>query len=82
MAINVEVTKANNESAASIIRRFSRKVQGAGILNRIRSIRYSKRNQSKLSVKKNALNVLHRRAEVNKLIKLGKMQEKTYGGNK
>ena len=77
--INVEVEKTNNESNASLIRRFTKRTQGAGILPRVRSIRYASRNQSRYSRKKKALKSLRRREEVQELIKMGKMQETTRG---
>lgn len=76
MAINVEVTRTNNENSASILRRFTRKVQGAGILPRVRGLRYKLRNQSEYTKKKKTLKVLRRRKEVEDLIKLGKLTEK------
>jgi hypothetical protein len=75
--INVEVEKTNNESNASLIRRFTKRTQGSGVLPRVRSIRYATRNQSRYSRKKMALKVLRRREEVTELIKMGKMQENT-----
>lgn len=75
MAINVEVEKTNNESNASLIRRFTKRTQGAGILPRVRSIRYASRTLSRYKRKKATLKVLRRKAEVTELIKMGKMSE-------
>ena len=80
--INAEVIKNNNENNLNLIRRFTKKVQGSGVLPRIRSIRYATRKQSKYVKKKKTLKVLKRRAEVNELIKMGKMVEFTRGGKK
>ena len=80
--INAEVVKNNNENNLNLIRRFTKKVQGSGVLPRIRSIRYATRKQSKYVKKKKTLKVLKRRAEVNELIKMGKMVEFTRGGKK
>lgn len=74
--INVEIERANNENALSMLRRFNKRVQGLGIVKRVRSVRYKVRNQSPLSKKKHALNKLGRRKEVDLLMKLGKMTEK------
>jgi len=76
MAINVEVQKSNNENPTSLIRRFTKKVQEAGVLNKVRSLRYSSRNESSYVRKKKTLKVLRRREETAKAIKLGKMAEK------
>jgi len=73
--VNVEVTKNGNENNVNLIRRFTKRVQGAGILPRVRSIRYSTRKQSEYVKKKKTLKLLKRREEVAELIKLGKMNE-------
>ncbi len=80
--INAEVVKNNNENNLNLIRRFTKKVQGSGVLPRVRSIRYASRKQSEYVKKKKTLKVLKRRAEVDELIKMGKMVEFTRGGKK
>ncbi len=75
MSINVEVTKTDNENNLAVLRRFTKRVQGSGVLPRVRSIRYAVRKPSEYVKKKKTLKVLARRKEVNALIKLGKMQE-------
>ena len=55
MAINVEVTKNNNENTTSLIRRFTKRVQGSGILPRVRSVRYAQRPDSDFKKKQNTL---------------------------
>lgn len=70
---NVEITKNPNENGGSLLRRFSRKVQEAGIIPKVKGNRYAKRKTSKLSAKAGALKKINRRAEVEKLKKLGKM---------
>lgn len=77
MATNVEVTKTGTENSMGVLRRFTKRVQGAGILPRVRSLRYKQRNQSTYKRKVATLKKLGRRKEVDLLIKLGKMQEKT-----
>ena len=78
--INIEVTRTDNENTLNLIRRFSKRVQGAGIINRIRGIRYHSRLKSKYVEKKKALKSLRRREEVQELIKLGKLVERTARG--
>ena len=73
--INVEVTKNNNENDANIIRRFTKKIRNAGILPRVRSIRYHNKPVSKYIKKKDALKKIEKREEIKKLIKLGKLSE-------
>lgn len=76
MITNVEVSKNPNENNLNLIKRFTRRVQGSGVLPRIRSIRYSGRKLSEYVKKKKTLKVLRRRTEVAGLIKMGKMTEK------
>lgn len=70
--INVEITRASGESALSTIRRFSRKVQSAGVIPRMRSIRFSSRKQSHYKVKQKALKQIKRRKAMAELVKQGK----------
>lgn len=74
--INVSVEKNGSESNPSVIKRFTRRVQGAGILPRVRSLRYSKRSESRLTKKKRAMKGMARREEMELLAKLGKLPEK------
>ncbi|TSC61147.1 MAG: hypothetical protein G01um101448_596 [Parcubacteria group bacterium Gr01-1014_48] len=73
IVINVEVDKTGNESNASVIRRFTKRVQGAGILTRVRRIRYKKREPSAFTKKKFVLKSISRRAIIDELVKMGKM---------
>jgi len=70
--INAEVTRNPNENALGVIRRFTRKVQGSGIIQRKRSLRFATRTQSSYKVKMKTLKGINRRAEMAELIKLGK----------
>jgi ribosomal protein S21 len=75
MTINVEIQKTGSESNASVLRRFTKKVQSAGILPRVRGIRYKSRKLSPYKKKMQALRSIERRTEVDRLIKLGKLTE-------
>ena len=75
--INVEVQKTGNESSLNLLRRFSKRAQSSGVLNKVRSIRYKTRNQSNLKKKMSTLNFIVRRAEREKLAKLGKLPVET-----
>lgn len=75
MATNAEVSKNDGETTISLIRRFSKRVQGAGVINRIRGNRYHERPQSRFVTRKKALKTIKRRAEIAELIKLGKLIE-------
>jgi ribosomal protein S21 len=80
MAINAEVQKADNETPVNLIRRFSKRVQGSGIIQRMRNRRYYSRIKSREVRRKQTLKVIKRREEVQELIKLGKMMERTTRG--
>ena len=74
MAItNVEIKKTGHENALSLVRRFSRKMQESGIIQKVKGQRYNQRELSELSQKNMALRRLARRKEVERLKKLGKM---------
>ncbi len=80
--INAEVVKNGSENNVNLIRRFTKKVQGSGVLPRVRSLRYATRKLSPYVRQKKALKTLRKREEVAELIKLGKMTEHTRGGKK
>ncbi len=75
MTTNVKVEKTGNENSVSLIKKFSRRVRGSGILQRVRSIRYNSRQESKFTKKKRALKSIENREKINELIKLGKISE-------
>lgn len=73
--IQVEVKKNNNETNASVIRRFTKRVQESTILTTARAHRYSERAPSTYTMKKKALKRINRSIEVARLKKLGLMPE-------
>ncbi len=75
MSVNAEVQKSGNETAISLIRKFSRRVQGTGLVRNARDRRYFARGASKIVKKKRALKLLKRRAEYKQLVKEGKIAE-------
>jgi len=75
--INVEVKKHGTENSLGILRRFTKKVQGSGVLPRVRSKRYNERSLSSYKTKVKTLKSIKRKAEIQELIKMGKMPEKT-----
>jgi len=72
--INVQVERNPNENNTSIIRKFTRRVQESGVLNRVRGLRYHERSASTYVQKKKTLKKITRQEETEKLIKLGKMK--------
>ena len=72
MAVNAEVVKAGSENNLSLIRKFTKRVQGSGVLPRLRSIRYSSRQLSEYVKKKKTLKRLAAHKVMAELIKMGK----------
>ena len=72
MSTSIEVKRESSESNSSVMRRFSKRVQGSGIIRRVKSLRAVERPQSHYKKKKSALKRLTRRAEYERLKKLGK----------
>lgn len=72
-AVNVQVVKQSGENSANTIRRFTKRVQGSGVLRYAKSLRYFKRSQSKYVRKSQALSRLKKRAQYQELLKLGKI---------
>ncbi len=73
MAINVNIKKNNNENASSVLRRFQKKVRGAGFLQEVRGNRYFNREQSALKTKRSALVRIERTAEFKRKEKAGEI---------
>jgi ribosomal protein S21 len=80
MAINAEVQKSGSENSLSTIRKFSRRVQGTGLVKTARSQRYFERQKSKTVQKKRALKMLKRRADYQQKVKEGKIIERENRG--
>lgn len=69
----VEVQRGKNESSTALIRRFTRRAQGLGLVREIRNRRYWQRTKSKNVGLKRALISKVRREKYNELVKLGKI---------
>jgi ribosomal protein S21 len=69
----IEVKKNTNESNMNLVRRFSRKVQESGHIQKVKSKRYNERTLSKLKTKQGTLKKLARRKTREKLLKMGKI---------
>lgn len=78
-ATRIEVRRGKNESSASLIRRFSRRAQGLGLVREMRNRRYFERLKSKNVGKRSALIKNERRARFAELVKLGKIDPATIG---
>lgn len=76
MAINIQVEKNANESTSNLIRRFTKRLQNAGIVPKVRGIRYYERVKSANSGRKAKLRQLKRKDVYEELLKLGKVVER------
>lgn len=71
--IRLEVKRQPNESTGSLMRRFSKRVQGSGMIKKAKSLRFTERKQSYFKRKRAALVRLSRREDYERLKKLGKV---------
>lgn len=78
MTTNVKVEKQNNENNTSLIRRFTKRVQASGMLPRAKSLRFRSRPISEAKRKQQTLKRLEKKKEREKLIKLGKLPDRTF----
>ena len=69
----IEVKRGKNESSTALIRRFTRRAQGLGLVREMRGRRYWQRSKSKNVGRRRALMSLVRREKYNELVKLGKI---------
>ena len=76
MIVNAEVVKGNNENNLAVLRRFTKRVQGSGVLSKLRSTRFSERAPSEYTKKKMALKRIKRQSEVAEAVKMGKAPAK------
>jgi ribosomal protein S21 len=79
MTLNVQVEKNPNESSANVIRRFTKRMQGSGVIPRMRSERYHTREKSENVRQTARLKKLGKKVVYEKLLKLGKVQERVRG---
>ena len=81
-SVNIEVVKGPNENNLSVLRRFTKRVQGAGILPRVRSKRYSERTPSANTRRAKTVAHLKKKEATAELVKLGKVVEVTRFGRR
>ncbi|MBI1975760.1 MAG: 30S ribosomal protein S21 [Candidatus Vogelbacteria bacterium] len=72
-AVRVEVKRNAGETAPSLIRRFSRRVQEANVVRQAKSRRYYTRPSSKTAQKARALRRIENQKKNSELRKLGKL---------
>ena len=71
--VNIEVERGDNENNLSVLRRFTKRVQGSGVLVRVRSRRYSQRLLSKNTRRSKTVAFLKKKEATAELVKLGKI---------
>lgn len=82
MSLNVSINKNQNESPSSVLRRFTKKMQEWGGLNKSRSKRYAVRTLSYYKMKKEALKKIKNNDVRLADIKMGKYFNQTTTGKK
>jgi ribosomal protein S21 len=75
--IVIEVEKNQNENTVNLLRRFTKKMHGAKILNTVRGQKYTTRPESKLRKKRRVLKNLETTKKMDRLKKLGKIAVKS-----
>lgn len=78
----IKVENDRGQGSSTVLRQFSRKVSGSGILRTVRAERYHVRGQSELAEKRRAIKRITKRIAMNKLIKLGKAPIKKIRGRR
>ena len=73
--VNIEGEKGPNENNLGVLRRFTKRVQAAGILPRVRSKRYSERHKSENVKRAKTLEYLKKKEVTAELVKQGKIVE-------
>jgi len=73
MTQNVHIVKKDRENSLAVLKRFSQKVRSAGIIPRVKSLRYNDRTASDLVRKQKALRKIKNQAERTRMKKLGKL---------
>jgi ribosomal protein S21 len=71
----IEVKKKERETAESLIRRFSRRVQQSGVLVHARKTRFRTEEKSKRQKRQEALYKVKIRKEIDRAKKMGKFDE-------
>lgn len=71
----IQVKKKEKETAESLIRRFSRRVQQSGVLKQVRKQRFHHEEKSRDKRRAEALYKVKIRKEISRLKKLGKFDD-------
>ncbi len=77
--INVSVAKTGTENSMSLIRRFTKRVQGAGIIRRVKGARYHDRLKSQSKRRKSAIRRITKKETLAEQERLGLIKEVVRG---
>ena len=77
MITRIEVKRNQNESTMSLIRRFTKRVQGLNLIRKVKSLQSVERPKSTYKRKMEALKRMKKRATIERLKKLGKIADAT-----
>ena len=73
----IHIRKKDRETPESMIRRFSRRVQQSGVLQRVRKNRFRLEEKSRTKRREEALYKVKIRKEIDRLKKLGKFDDES-----
>ena len=79
MATNIQVEKTGTENTSAVLRKFTQRMRSAGIVQKMRKIRYRSRPVSKNMQRATALRKIQRRGDFEQLIKEGKLSDSIRG---
>ncbi|QSH39654.1 hypothetical protein JXR01_01430 [Candidatus Kaiserbacteria bacterium] len=79
MATNIQVEKTGTENTGAVLRKFTQRMRSAGIVQKMRKIRYRARPVSKNMQRATALRKIERRGDFEQLIKEGKLSDSVRG---
>ncbi len=79
MAVNIHVEKTGTENTGAVLRKYTQRMRSAGLVQKMRKIRYRSRPLSEGARKQVALRKIERRADFEQLIKEGKLSENVRG---
>ena len=79
MVINIKVEKSGTENTGAILRKFTQRMRSAGIVQKMRKVRFRARPLSPSMRRKVALRKIERRGDFEQLIKDGKLSDSVRG---
>jgi DNA-binding GntR family transcriptional regulator len=72
MALNVNIKKKEKQSSADVLKQFQKLVKSAGVVTKLKSIKFHERKESDFKKKAAALKKINKTVENDRLRKLGK----------